>query len=56
MNHLLLIFKKSVYEMRFRSTPPSVNYSVYKSQSQPNKKIEYMIAKDSNKLEFHLKK
>ena len=26
INHLLLILKRSVYEMRFRSTPPSVYY------------------------------
>ena len=54
MNHLLLIFKKSVYEMLFRSTPPSVHY--IKARVNQIKKIEYMIANDSYKLEFHFKK
>ena len=54
INYLLLIFKRSVYEMRFRSTPPSVYY--IKARVKHINKIEYIIAKDSCNLEFHFKK
>ena len=54
INHLLLIFKRSVYEMRFTSTPPSVCY--IKARVKHINKIKYIIAKDSCNLEFHFKK
>ena len=54
VNHLLLIFKRSVYEMRFRSTPPSVHY--IKARVNQLKKNECMIANDSYKLALHFKK
>ena len=54
INHLLLIFKRSVYEMRSRSTPPSVYY--IKARVKHINKIEYIIAKDSCNLQFHFKK
>ena len=52
--HIILIFKKSLYEMRFRNSPPSVHY--IKIRIAKTRKIEFLISKNSNKLDFHLKK
>ena len=54
VSHIILIFKKSLYEMRFRNSPPSVHY--IKIRIAKTRKIEFLISKNSNKLEFHLKK
>ena len=54
VSHIILIFKKSLYEMRFRNCPPSVHY--IKIRIAKTRKIEFSISKNSNKLEFHLKK
>ena len=40
--------------MRFRNSPPSVHY--IKIRITKTRKIEFLISKNSNKLEFHLKK
>ena len=53
-SHIILIFKKSLYEMRFRNSPPSVHY--IKIRIAKTRKIEFLIPINSNKLEFHLKK
>ena len=54
INHLILIFKKSLYEMRLRSIPSSVHY--IKKRIAQIKKIEFQIAYYNNKLDFHFKK
>ena len=54
VSHIILIFKKSLYEMRFRNSAPSVHY--IKIRIAKTRKIEFLISKNSNKLEFHLKK
>ena len=54
INHLILIFKKSLYEMRLRPIPSSVHY--IKIRIAQIKKIEFQIAHYNNKLDFHFKK
>ena len=54
INHIILIFKKSLYEMRLRPIPSSVhNIMIRISQI---KKIEFQIAYNNDKLDFHFKK
>ena len=40
--------------MRFRDSPPSVHY--IKIKIAKARKIEFLISKDSNKLDLHFKK
>ena len=54
INHLILIFKKFLYEMRLRSIPSSVHY--INIRIAHIKKIEFQIAYYNNKLDFHFKK
>ena len=54
INDLILIFKKSLYEMRLRSIPSSVLY--IKIRIAQIKKIEFQIAYYNNKMDFHFKK
>ena len=46
--------KKSLYEMRFGDSPPSVHY--IKIRIAKTRKIVCLISQDSNKLDFHFKK
>ena len=43
VSHIILIFKKSLYEMRFRNSPPSVHY--IKIRIAKTRKIEFLISK-----------
>ena len=54
INHLILVFKKSLHEMRPRSIPSSVHY--IKIRIAQIKKIGLQIAYCNNKLDFHFKK
>ena len=54
MNHLILIFKKSLSEIRNRNLSPTIHYFKYKVKNIM--KIEYKIAQYNNKLDFHFKK
>ena len=54
INHLILMFKKSLYEMRPRSIPSSVHY--IKIRIAQTKKIEFPMAYNNDKLDFHFKK
>ena len=52
VNHILLIFKRSLYEMRSRKVAPSIFYIM--NQIKQIRNIEYQIAKKSDKLTFTL--
>ena len=54
VNHILLIFKRSLYEMRSRKVAPSIFYIMNKIKQIRN--IEYQIAKKSDKLTLHFNK
>ena len=54
INHLMLIFKKAMYGMRTSTFPPSIY--VLKMRVAKTMKIEYAVAQESNKLDYHLKK
>ena len=54
MNHLILIFKKSLFEIRNRNLSPTMHY--IKCRVKNIMKIEYRIAKYNDKLDFHFKK
>ena len=54
VNHILLIFKRNLYEMRSRNVAPSIFYIINKIKQIRD--IEYQIAKKSDKLDFHLNK
>ena len=54
INHLILIFKKSLHEMRLRSVPSSV-HSI-KFRIAQIKKTKIQIAYYNHKLDFHFKK
>ena len=54
INHILLILKRSLYEMRSRQVTPSVSYIVNRIRQIMYK--EYQIAKNSDKLALHFKK
>ena len=54
VNHILLIFKRSLYEMRSRKVAPSIFYIINKIKQIRD--IEYQIAKKSDKLTLHFDK
>ena len=54
VNHILLIFKRSLYEMRSRKVAPSIFYIMNKIKQIRD--IEYQIAKKSDKLTLHFNK
>ena len=54
MNHLVLIFKKSLFEIRNGNLSPTIHY--IKRRVKNIIKIEYRIAQYNNKLDFHFKK
>ena len=53
-HHILLIFKRSLYEMRSKKVAPSVFYIINKIKQIRD--IEYQIAKKSDKLTLHFNK
>ena len=53
MNHLILIFKKSLFEIRNRNLSPTIHF--IKCRVKNIMKTEYKIAQ-YNKLDFHFKK
>ena len=54
INHIILIFKRSLYEMRSSRPCPSVFYVI--NRIKQIKEIEYKIAQVNDKLGFHLEK
>ena len=54
INHIILIFKRSLYEMRSGRSCPSVFYII--NRIKQIKEIEYKIAQVNDKLSFHLEK
>ena len=54
INHIFLIFKQSLYELRKQNVRPSIFYICNRIKQIRN--IEYIIAKDASKLNFHYKK
>ena len=54
LNHILLIFKRSLCEMRSRKVAPSIFYIMNKIKQIRD--IEYQIAKKSDKLTLHFNK
>ena len=54
MNHLILIFRKSLFEIRNRNVSPTIHYIKYRVKNIM--KIKYKIAQYNNKLDFHFKK
>ena len=54
INHIILIFKRSLYEMRSSRPCPSVFYII--NRIKQIKEIEYKIAQFNDKLSFHLEK
>ena len=54
VNHILLILKRSLYEMRSRKVAPSIFYIMNKIKQIRD--TEYQIAKKSDKLTFHFNK
>ena len=54
INHNILIFKKSLYEMRSCKVSPSILYIVNRIRNVMD--TEYQIDKSTDKLSFHFKK
>ena len=54
INHIILIFKRSIFEMRYKQSPPSIFYVIYRIKQTMS--IEYHIAQSNNKLNVHFKK
>ena len=54
INHLMLIFKKTMYDMRTSTFAPSIY--VLKKRVAKTMKIEYAVAQESNKLNYYWKK
>ena len=54
INHIILIFKRSLYEMRSSRPCPSVFYII--NRIKQFKEIECQIVQGYDKLSFHLKK
>ena len=52
-NHILLIFKRSIYELRLSMVKPSIYFIKQKLKS--TYKIEAQIAEASSKLDSHYK-
>ena len=53
-NHILLIFKRSLYEARGRNIKPNIHF--IKASIMQTERIEFFIAKQNNKLDLHYKK
>ena len=53
-NHILLIFKRSLYEARGRNIRPNIHF--IKARIMQTERIEFFIAKQNNKLDLHCKK
>ena len=53
-NHILLVFKRAVYELRLNMVKPSIYFIKQKLKSTYN--IEAQIAEASSKLDTHYKK
>ena len=53
-NHIILIFKKFLYENR--DCPDKVNVHAFKKRLKRIIQIEYFIAKNNNSLDKHFKK
>ena len=53
-NHILLIFKRSLYEARGRNIRPNIHF--IKARIMQTEHIEFFIAKQNNKLDLHYKK
>ena len=54
INHEMLIFKKIMYDMRTNTFPPFIY--VLKMRVEKTIKIEYAVAQEPDKLDYHLKK
>ena len=54
INRIILIFKRSLFEMENRNKPPSEFYII--SRIKETMQIEFQIAKSSNKISSHFKK
>ena len=54
INHILLIFKRCLFEWRSASSTPSIFYIVQKIKKI--KQVEFEIAQNNDKLNFHFKK
>ena len=54
VNHILFIFKRSLYEMRSRKVSPPIFYVMNKIKQIRD--LEYQIAKKSDKLTLHFNK
>ena len=54
INHLMLIFKKTLYDMRTSTFSPSIY--VLKKRAAKTMKLEYAVVQESNKLNYHWKK
>ena len=54
INHIILIFKRSIFEMRFKQSTPSIFYVI--NRIKQTMSIEYHIAQSNNKLNVHFKK
>ena len=54
INHILLIFKRCLFELRSASTTPSIFYIVQKIKTIMQ--VEFEIAQNNGKLSFHFKK
>ena len=54
INHVLLIFKRSLNEARGRNIRPDIHF--IKSRTVQTERIEFFfITKENNKLDFHYK-
>ena len=53
-NHILLIFKRSLYETRARNIRPYIHF--IKARIIQTERIEFFIAKQNNTLDLHYKK
>ena len=54
LNHILSIFKGSLYEARGRTIRPDIHF--IKARIMQTERIAFLIAKQNNKLDFHHKK
>ena len=53
-NHILLIFKRSLYEAKGRNIRPNIYF--IKARITQTERTEFFIAKQNNKLDIHYKK
>ena len=54
VNHIILIFKRSVFEMLYKQSTSSIFYVI--NRIKQTMSIEYHIAQSNNKLNVHFKK